>query len=215
MAGAVAHDVSFAAVVVAAGSGTRYGGPKHDLMLRDKPLWRWSVDAFDDSGIQEVIVVGDVPGGVAGGLRRRDSVLSGLEALKSNPDWVLIHDAARPLLSISLVRLVVDAARQIGIDGVIPVTAITDTIKRTDGKRVLATVDRSELVSVQTPQAFRTSTLLRAHHLEPIDDVTDDAALVEREGGTVVIVRGDTSNLKITFPGDLAIAEAILMERGR
>ncbi len=215
MARAAAHDVSFAAVVVAAGSGARYGGPKHALVLGGRALWQWSVGVFRDVGIPEVVVVGDVAGGVAGGQRRRDSVLAGLEALESDPDWVLIHDAARPLLSESLTSAVMEAARRSACDGVIPATAVTDTLKRTDGTRVLITVDRSELVSVQTPQAFRTATLLAAHRLDPADDATDDAALVERLGGTVVVVHGDPTNLKITFPVDLVIAEAILSERDR
>ncbi|GMR01855.1 MAG: hypothetical protein BMS9Abin20_0177 [Acidimicrobiia bacterium] len=215
MSSAAAHGASFVAIVVAAGSGTRYGRPKHDLILRDKPLWRWSADTFLAAGVSEVVVVGDVPGGVPGGPRRRDSVRLGLEAVATDHEWVLIHDAARPLVLVSLVHTVMDGTRQPGIHGVIPVTAITDTIKQTNGDHVLATVDRRDFVAVQTPQAFRTDILRSAHLVDPDDDATDDASLVERAGGRVVVVEGDASNLKITFPGDLVIAEAILAERER
>lgn len=207
---AVAGEESFAAIIVAAGSGTRFGRPKHGLILAGKPLWRWSVEAFEEAHASEIVVVGDVPGGVPGGARRRDSVSAGLDALTSGSPIVLIHDAARPLAGAGLIGAVVAAITTTGAQGAIPAIPVTDTIKRRDGGRVVETVDRSDLVAVQTPQGFRTGALLDAHRSFPTDDATDDAALVERNGGTVVIVDGERANLKITFPGDLAIAEAIL-----
>jgi 2-C-methyl-D-erythritol 4-phosphate cytidylyltransferase len=215
MSNIVASDESFAAIIVAAGSGTRFGRPKHSLLLAGKPLWRWSIDAFEEAGASEVLVVGDVPGGVPGGTRRRDSVRAGLDALTSGSPIVLIHDAARPLAGVGLIGAVVAALAGTGVQGAIPAIPVTDTIKRSDGSRIVETIDRSDLVAVQTPQGFRTEALLDAHRSFPTRDATDDAALVERNGGTVVIVDGDRANFKITFPGDLAIAETILAAGGR
>lgn len=210
MSQAVANEESFAAIIVAAGSGTRFGRSKHDLELAGKPLWRWSVDAFEKAGASEVIVVGDVPGGVPGGMRRRDSVRAGLDALTSDSPIVLIHDAARPLAGTHLIEAVVAALTGTDVQGAIPAIPVTDTIKRSDGRLVIETVDRRDLVAVQTPQGFLTDALLDAHRSIRGDDATDDAALVELNGGSVVIVHGDRSNIKITFPGDLTIAEAII-----
>jgi len=215
MSKAVANEESFAAIIVAAGSGTRFGRSKHDLELADMPLWRWSVDAFDEAGASEVVVVGDVPGGVPGGMRRRDSVRAGLDALTSGSPIVLIHDAARPLVGARLIGAVVAALTGTGVQGAIPGIPVTDTIKRRDGRHVLETVDRRDLVAVQTPQGFLTDALMDAHRAFPGDDATDDAALVELNGGSVVIVDGDRTNIKITFPCDLTIAEAILAEGSR
>jgi len=210
MSETVASDGSFAAIIVAAGSGTRFGQPKHDLVLAGLPLWQRSIDAFEEAGASEVVVVGNVPGGVPGGATRTDSVRAGLDALASGSPVVLIHDAARPLVRVSLIEAVVSAVTGAGVQGAIPAIPVTDTIKKRDGRRVSGTVDRSELVAVQTPQGFLTDALVDAYRMSPTDDATDDSALVERNGGTVVIVDGDRSNIKITFPGDLTIAEAIL-----
>jgi 2-C-methyl-D-erythritol 4-phosphate cytidylyltransferase len=210
MSEVVASEESFAAIIVAAGSGTRFGRSKHDLVRGGKPLWRWSVEAFEEAGASEIVVVGDVPGGVPGGNRRRDSVRAGLDALSSGSSIVLIHDAARPLVGCDLIEVVVAAIARTGVDGAIPVIPVTDTIKRVEGSHVGETVDRSALVAVQTPQGFVTQALIDAHRTLPSADVTDDATLVERNGGIVVIVDGDRANIKITFPGDLAMAEAIV-----
>jgi 2-C-methyl-D-erythritol 4-phosphate cytidylyltransferase/2-C-methyl-D-erythritol 2,4-cyclodiphosphate synthase len=215
MSSSAEHGVTFAAVIVAAGSGTRFGRSKHDLVLGGKALWQRCIDTFSEAGIDDVIVVGDVPGGVRGGARRRDSVLLGLEAFLDVPDWVLIHDAARPLVSVDLIRTVVDASVAGGADGVIPVVPVTDTVKRVVGDRVVATVERDGLVVVQTPQAFRFETLIAAHRTRSGADATDDATLVELEGGSVVVIEGERSNMKITYRGDLSVAESILERDSR
>ena len=196
-------------MIVAGGSGTRFGRPKHTLLLGDVELWKWSVSAFRVAGIDEVVVVGDVPDGIPGGVRRRDSVASGLSAVSDEIDWVLVHDAARPLVTVDLIERVLERSSVGDVDGVIPAIPVADTIKQVDGELVLGTIDRSSLVSVQTPQAFRLSTLLDAHARDQLD-ATDDAAMVERIGGTVVHVMGDRMNLKITVPGDLTLARAHL-----
>jgi 2-C-methyl-D-erythritol 4-phosphate cytidylyltransferase len=198
-----------AAVIVAGGSGTRFGRPKHSALLASIELWRWSVDAFVAAGTDQIVVVGDVPGGLPGGPRRRDSVAIGLAAVAPDTEWVLIHDAARPLISTELITRVVERSMVGDVDGVIPALPVADTIKRVDGESVVETVDRSTLVSVQTPQAFRLSVLRDAHAVDQLD-ATDDAAMVERRGGTVVQVMGDPMNFKITVPEDLVLADAHL-----
>jgi len=210
---AVRRDI--AAIVVAAGAGSRFGEPKHSVKLGGKSLWKWSVDAFTAAGIPEIVVVGDVPGGIAGGPRRRDSVLNGLNALASGSKWVLVHDAARPLVSVAFIGVIVDSALAGSVEGVIPGIPLADTIKSVEGGFVVATVDRTGLEAVQTPQAFRTSVLVRAHNEAANDDATDDATLVERIGGSVRVVTGDPMNIKITYPADLTLAESLLHGRGR
>jgi 2-C-methyl-D-erythritol 4-phosphate cytidylyltransferase len=201
------------AIVVAGGTGSRYGGPKHAMLLDGTELWRRSVNAFNDAGISDVVVVGDVPGGISGGKRRRDSVANGLAAVPDSADWILVHDAARPLVTPGLIAIVMGRLDLGDADAVIPVTPMTDTLKRVKNSRVVGTVDRSSIKAVQTPQAFRAEVLRSAHAFDPTSDVTDDAGLVERMGGTVVTVPGDQHNIKITFAGDLEVAEAILEGR--
>lgn len=201
------------AIVVAGGLGTRFGGAKHKQTLDGVELWQRSVIAFHAAGIKNVVVVGDVPGGIPGGSRRRDSVAAGLAAVPHTTDWVLIHDAARPLVTPELIERVLARASIGDVDGVILAIPVTDTLKRVKEETVLATVDRDGLVAVQTPQAFRVR-VLRAAHSGDTDDATDDAALVERADGTVVAVMGDPMNLKITIPEDLAIARAYLATAG-
>jgi len=198
------------AIVLAAGSGARYGGPKHELQLGGLPLWKRSVSVLEASGIDSVVVVGPVDGGVPGGPRRRDSVVAGLAAVPESVEWVVIHDAARPLITRRLVATVLGAARSGQSDAVVPALAVTDTLKVVDGDVVVETIDRSQLAAVQTPQAFRAKLLREAHLIDPDDDVTDDAGLLERIGGTVTIVPGDRTNIKITFAGDLELAEQMM-----
>ncbi len=201
------------AVIVAAGSGSRYGRPKHDLELGGCALWERCRDTLMSvDGIEGVVVVGDVPGGVPGGERRRDSVAAGLSHVPESIDWVLVHDAARPLVTVELVRRVLDAAADTDADGVVPANQVTDTIKRVRDSYIVETIDRSELATVQTPQAFRTGVLRAAHEIDPEVDVTDDAGLVERAGGRIMTIPGESTNIKITYEGDLRIAESYLRE---
>jgi 2-C-methyl-D-erythritol 4-phosphate cytidylyltransferase len=123
--------------------------------------------------------------------------------LPGSATHVLIHDAARPLVPKTVVASVV-AALADGAKAVVPVTPVTDTLRQVDG----GTVDRSAFVAVQTPQGFELTTLAEAHAGGA--DATDDAAIIEQNGVAVVHVDGSTSNLKITFPHDLAVAEALL-----
>jgi 2-C-methyl-D-erythritol 4-phosphate cytidylyltransferase len=149
---------------------------------------------------------------VAGGETRAASVRAGLAAVPADVDAVLVHDAVRPLATPELSARVLAAVAG-GADGAVPGVPVVDTLKRVQGDRVETTVDRAELVAVQTPQAFRADVLRRAHAGE--GDATDDAALVEAVGGTVVVVAGERDNLKVTWPEDLAVAEALLAARER
>ena len=127
----------------------------------------------------------------------RSRCAPGLRAVPDDVDVIVVHDAARPLASRALFAAVIAAVRD-GADAAVPGVAVADTLKRVDGARVVATVDRDDLVAVQTPQAFRASALRAAHASG--DDASDDAALVEAAGGRVVVVAGDPANLKITTP---------------
>ena len=205
--------VTFAAVIVAAGQGSRFGQPKHTATIDGVPLWQRCANAFAEAGVTSVVVVGNVPHGIPGGARRRDSVLNGVLAVP-DADWVLIHDAARALVTPDLITAIMDRARSTEVRGVIPGVAVTDTIKRVEAGRVVETLDRSALIAVQTPQAFERASLVEAHAADPSLDATDDAALVEHAFGTVDVVPGDPENIKITFPSDLEQARRIVRERG-
>jgi 2-C-methyl-D-erythritol 4-phosphate cytidylyltransferase len=196
-------------VVVAAGRGERFGAAKHGVALGGRYLWEWARDALLAGGVDGVVLVGPVPGGVEGGERRRDSVLAGLAALPVEASYVLVHDAARPLASPDLARRVIERLLADDVDAVVPVLTVADTVKRIEGDRVAGTIERSGLALAQTPQGFRLSTLLAAH-AGSREDAGDDAALIERMGGTVAVIVGEARNIKITFPADLALAEALL-----
>ena len=193
------------AIVVAAGSGSRFGAAKQYQPLGGRRVLDWSLETARAAADGVVVVVppGDVAieGGVAGGATRVESVRNGLAAVPAEATIVCVHDAARPLASPALFAAVVDAVAG-GADGAVPAVAVTDTVKVVDSAGVVVdTLDRSTLVAVQTPQGFRADVLRRAHAggLE----ATDDAALVERSGGRVVTVPGEPWNRKITSPDDL------------
>ncbi|MEN8234355.1 MAG: 2-C-methyl-D-erythritol 4-phosphate cytidylyltransferase [Actinomycetota bacterium] len=195
-------------VLLAAGRGTRFGRTKHDLELGGVPMWRWSRDSLLQGGVEQVVVIGDFDGAVPGGERRRDSVAAGLAEIPSAEGFVLIHDAARPLVSVDVVRRVVTRLVAGDVAAVIPVVPVRDTIKRIDGGLVAETVDRRDLVSVQTPQGFDLRSLREAHAAFD-GDPTDDALMIEAIGGTVAVVDGDAANIKVTYPEDLALAQAL------
>ena len=199
-------------VVVAAGSGSRYGSAKQYEVLGGKRLIDHAVEspraacagvvlvvpAEDVSGAQQVDHPAEVV--VAGGAVRSASVRNGLAAVPADAEIVVVHDAARPLAPAELFTAVIDAVLA-GADAAVPGLPVTDTVKQVDGRRVLATLDRASLVLVQTPQAFRADALRTAHAAGA--DATDDAALVEANGGTVVVVAGHAAAAKVTTPDDL------------
>lgn len=147
----------------------------------------------------------------AGGDERQDSVRLGLTALAADVDLVLVHDAARALTPPAVFESVIASLRA-GADAVVPVLPLADTVKRVAGDHVLGTLDRADLRAVQTPQGFRRE-VLDAAHAQTGPQATDDAALVERLGRTVVTVPGSQEAFKVTQPFDLLVAEAVLRAR--
>jgi 2-C-methyl-D-erythritol 4-phosphate cytidylyltransferase len=206
------------AVVVAGGSGTRFGRPKQFSLLAGRPVAEWSVAACRPTAGGVVLVVPDGYLGrdhgadvvVTGGSTRSASVRCGLAAVPPSAEVVLVHDAARPLAPPSLFRSVVQALDDLSVAGAVCALPVADTLKRVDGslETITGTVNRDGLMAVQTPQAFRADVLRRAHAAG--DDATDDAALVEALGATVRVVPGDPRNIKLTTPADLAVAERLL-----
>lgn len=223
------------ALILAAGRGERLGGPRPDrpkalVELAGRPLLQWSVDALEAVEEIERIVVALPAGatappgtlGVRGGAVRSESVRLALRAAGagSDSDAVLVHDAARPLLTPVLVTRVLAALTPDssggGPDAAIAAAAVTDTVKRVDDdRRVRETLDRSELWAVQTPQVFRRGALERALDVsdEVLASATDDAWLIERAGGSVVVVEAPRENLKVTTTLDLALAELLLARK--
>jgi 2-C-methyl-D-erythritol 4-phosphate cytidylyltransferase / 2-C-methyl-D-erythritol 2,4-cyclodiphosphate synthase len=221
-----------AAIVVAAGRGLRAGGdmPKQFRTIGGETTLSRALAALVDAPllglVQPVIRLEDrdhyaaasariaskLLAPVAGGATRQDSVRAGLEALAHHqPDFVLIHDAARPFASRQLIARAVAAAAKTG--AAIPVLPVTDTVKRVDADGIVeATLDRNTLRLVQTPQAFAFAPLLAAHRralAEGRSDFTDDAALAEWAGMKVTVFEGEAGNVKITHPEDFARAEAL------
>lgn len=221
-----AEPAQFWAVVVAAGSGRRFGAPKQFELLSGERLVDRAlrttrtapgcigvvavVPAFGPAGPPDLAHAEMV---VAGGATRSESVRAGLAEVPPATDIVVVHDAARPLADAALFVAVAGAVRD-GADGAVPGLALADTVKRVgppmgdrQARAVLETLAREDLVAVQTPQAFRARALRDAHAAG--DQATDDATLVEAAGGRVVVVAGDPWNLKVTTPTDLALADAL------
>jgi 2-C-methyl-D-erythritol 4-phosphate cytidylyltransferase len=213
------------ALVVAAGRGERLGTdrPKAFVMLGGRPMVQWSIDAL--RAVDEVrrIVVALPPGvhapagtlGVPGGRERSHSVRAALHAAGEDDDVVLVHDAARPLLTPRIVQDCLDALATHDCDAAIAAAPVTDTIKESDGEEVVRTLDRANLWAVQTPQVFDRQALERALERDDAElaGATDDASLVERDGGTVRLVPAPRENLKVTTPVDLRLAELLLAAR--
>jgi 2-C-methyl-D-erythritol 4-phosphate cytidylyltransferase len=214
------------ALIVAAGRGERLGGthPKAFVELAGQPLVQWSIDVLRSvAGIETIVLAlpagAPAPAGVTaveGGAVRSESVRRALAAAPAG-DPVLVHDAARPLLSAELAESVIAALqRDASADAAIAAAPVTDTVKRVDGDgAVCETLDRSDLWAVQTPQVFRRAALERALDVAPeiLAGATDDASLLERAGGRVIVVRASPENLKVTTPLDLEIAELLMARR--
>jgi 2-C-methyl-D-erythritol 4-phosphate cytidylyltransferase len=202
------------AVVVAAGSGSRFGGAKQYAPLAGRRVVDHAVAAARSvaDGVVLVLPAGDEdtePAGdvvVPGGATRSESVRAGLAAVPHDAEVIVVHDGARPMASHALFRSVVDAVLA-GADAVVPAVAVLDTV--TDQRGV--PVDRDSLRAVQTPQAFRAATLRTVHVARP--EATDDASLVLAAGGRLRAVQGERWNLKITEPDDLVVAEALMEQR--
>jgi 2-C-methyl-D-erythritol 4-phosphate cytidylyltransferase len=221
------------AIIVAAGSSQRMSGVDKLLQpLAGRPLLAHAIEVFaTHASIDHLAVVVSSANETAirtlvshmthatakavvvlGGARRRDSVLAGLNLLHEQMcEYVVVHDGARPLVTLALIDAAIDGARETG--AALCAVPISDTIKRVeDNGLVRGTVSREGLWLAQTPQAFELEVLLRAHATTDIN-ATDDAALVELMGAPVRVVPGSTANIKVTLPADLPLAEALLAAR--
>ena len=197
-------------IVVAAGAGSRFGGPKQFETLGDRRVMDWAVESARESSDGVIVVlpaeVAAREGGIAGGGTRSESVRRGLAAVPKNATIICVHDAARPFANEDDFRRVIEAVAA-GADGAVPAIPVADTIKVVDDTgQVTRTPPRGSLRAVQTPQAFRAEMLRRAH--AALGEGTDDASLVEAEGGKVVVVDGEVLNRKITTRDDLEWARA-------
>lgn len=222
------------AVIVAAGSGDRLGAdrPKAFARLGDRPLLAESLERLDRSDWIDGIVVacpegweepaillaeelgaGKVVQAITGGASRTASVRRGVAEVPREATAILVHDAARPLLSEDVLERVLMPLGE-GWDGAVPVVPLPDTIKQVDGDRIAWTVGRLHLVAAQTPQAFEATTLRAALALD-VEKTTDCAMLVEQLGGRMKAVQGDPRLLKVTTPHDLGLVEAMLAEAAR
>ncbi len=211
-----------AAILVAAGSGSRFGTdmPKQFMMVAGKPVIRHAAEALaahvsllqpvgDAEPIEAALrgVTGCLPV-IPGGATRQDSVRVGLEALAPHePDIVLVHDAARPVVPPGTIPALLAALRE--LPGAIPAAPVADTLKRVVRGVITETVLRAGLFRAQTPQAFRFETLLAAHRAG-LTGATDDASLLEAAGETVEVVPGSDDNIKLTYPEDLVRLERIM-----
>ena len=217
------------AVLAAAGRGERLGSdrPKAFARLGGRPLLAESLERLEESGWIDAIVIAAPPdweepsilvaeeiaatkvsSAVTGGDSRSESVRLALEEVPGDAAVVLVHDAARPLLSEEVIERVLAPLSE-GWDGVVPVVPLADTVKRVDGDRVVETLPRDNLVAVQTPQAFLADTLRRAVSGD-VSAATDCSSLVEAQGGRVKVVEGDPRLLKVTDADDLALVESWL-----
>ena len=213
-----------AVLIVAAGKGERagLGLPKQYERLAGRPMLRRTVEAFRGHQVQVVIGAGqqemaaevldglDLPAPVTGGATRQESVRLGLAALAEDaPDYVLIHDAARPLVSPKVIEAVV-AVLESGADGALPMVAVSDTLRRRDAAGRWALVSRENLYRAQTPQGFVYAKIAAAHRDHAHHDVTDDVALAELAGLKVQMVEGEEKNIKVTRKEDFALAERLM-----
>ncbi|MBV8066872.1 MAG: 2-C-methyl-D-erythritol 4-phosphate cytidylyltransferase [Candidatus Eremiobacteraeota bacterium] len=227
--------MTWAAVIVAAGRGARLGAPKQLLDLAGTPMVGWSVRAFASMDEIAMLVVVTEPESiepiqalcaqlacrkrwsvVRGGATRQESVYEGLRNVSEGCDSVLVHDGARPLVSVDDVR---GGMREVRVGrAALLATPVVDTIKRVDAEslRVEKTLDRGTLWAAQTPQFARTAELRAAHEAARSQGVeaTDDAALLERAGVAVIVVPSSSENFKVTLPADVARARVILSKDG-
>ncbi|MGH2729720.1 MAG: IspD/TarI family cytidylyltransferase [Actinomycetota bacterium] len=202
-------------MVLAAGAGERFGQRKQFLKLGGVRLVDHSVETMSRvcAGLVLVLPSGSLWDGrsvddvVEGGATRIDSASQGLAAVPPDVQLILVHDAAHPLAPTSLMESLIEAVRQEGVDAALPVLPTRDTVMRVEGDRVVETIPRRGLVTVQTPQAFRANVLRRAH--ERGGDASDDSVLVQRMGANIKLVAGDPRNIHIATKEDLAMAERL------
>src|SRR5437868_2173710 len=220
------------AIIVAAGSSTRAGFDKLFALLARRPVIEHSIGAFERTKcVDEIIIVGranridslrastgqfrKVRAVAPGGDRRQDSVRAGLDAV-SDPDFIAVHDAARPLITAKEIERVFAAAVENGAAAL--AAPVGETLKIADRNQfVIGSIDRENVFAMQTPQIFARDLLVEAYDRVARDSlaITDEVSAIEHAGGKTIIVRAEDHNPKITFPSDLAIAELILRARGQ
>ncbi|MDF2368730.1 bifunctional 2-C-methyl-D-erythritol 4-phosphate cytidylyltransferase/2-C-methyl-D-erythritol 2,4-cyclodiphosphate synthase [Sneathiella sp.] len=217
------------ALIVAAGKGLRTGlnTPKQYTEIAGKTILRRAIDAFlahpeietvcvvigkDDVPHYNEVVTGlDLLPPVFGGATRQESVRNGLESLTDlAPDFVLIHDAARPFISRELISRCLSKLTQ--AEAVLPSLSMTDSLKSFEGELITGALNREEIVAAQTPQAFAYASILAAHRTFSGESLTDDTALAERAGIEVAMVEGDPANFKITTPEDIEKARSVIIK---
>ncbi len=221
------------AIIVAAGSGTRFGGvaPKQFIEILGKPLLIHTLEKFETcQAIDEIVLVlsaADIESFretlakypllklsviVAGGTTRAESVRRGLNAVNAaKVEIVAVHDGARPLVTVGEITQTIEKAGETGAACL--VAAVTDTIKKVAAGKIVETVDRANLRRALTPQCFRYEILKRAFDENEIgENVTDECSLVEKLGYTIAVVEGSASNIKVTLPEDFALAETLLQQ---
>jgi len=203
------------AIILAAGSGNRFGDRKQFAVVGGRRLVDWAVETAA-AVCDEVIVV--LPAGVEwdgppvaaavlGGRSRSASVRSGLAAVSADTNIIVVHDPAHPLVTSSLMKVVITAVRA-GADAAFPAVPLTEPLKQIEGTRVVRTVPREGVMMVQSPHAFRADVLRKAHVSDP--EVVEDTMLVEALGGDIVIVPGDPRNIHVTTREELAIVSLLL-----
>ena len=216
------------AIILAAGSGSRFGEKKQFKELNGKPIWAYSINAFNESKcVDELILV--IPNDslsalkqfqvfkslnkknniklVSGGASRKDSVQNGLKAVKKANDTVCIHDAARPFIKPSYIKDSIEACRE--FDGAIIAISAIDTVKKADNQIIKYTIDRESLWMAQTPQTFKKEKLLYAIKNFSHLNITDESMLMEEANFKIKLIEGDHSNFKITNEIDWKIAKVI------
>lgn len=226
--------MNYFVVIPAAGKGKRMKAGRNKLLLEleGKPVIIHTLAVFETDPSCEGIVLSIDPDErfefeqlllayniqkvyalAAGGQERQHSVYSGLKMLPPETDIVLVHDGARPFITLETIKRLVESASNTG--AAIAAVPVKDTIKQAEGETVLQTVDRSNLWSVQTPQAFRMAVLVSAQQKAQEEQLlgTDESSLVERTGYPVQIVESDYDNIKLTTPEDLYFARAIIAKR--
>jgi 2-C-methyl-D-erythritol 4-phosphate cytidylyltransferase len=220
-----------AAVIVGGGTGSRFGGDKLAVTIAGRPVLAWTLLAFEESPLitcivlvapagreEEFLVIAKEAGiskltsVVIGGSHRKESVLNGLRALPSTIGFVAIHDAARPLTTPSLISRCLQVAQEAGASSA--AVPVSDTLHQADQEGCAAkTIDRSGLWAMQTPQVFRTAPLIKLLEEEKMGKPTDEVSVALAEGWRVPFVENREPNIKITWPSDLAVAEALLRLR--
>lgn len=219
-------------IIVAAGSGLRYGAPlpKQYCELGGRPVVMHTIDALRRAAPEaclKLVISADMsdfwhelckrhnfisPTVVFGGATRWESVHNAVKSSDESADIVMVHDAVRPMVSKDIVeRLTSALSTDKDIDGAIPAVAVTDSLRSLESDGTSTSIDRSKMRAVQTPQAFRGELLRKAYDLPYRDSFTDDASVMEAAGfGNLILTEGSSSNIKITNPGDIAVAEVLM-----